>query len=171
MDIIAGLPNETLDGFKYTLDRVCALAPQNITVHTMCIKRTSDLNMNLSVYDLTNGAAVEDMVNHAREELCGAGFIPYYLYRQKNILGDCENVGYALPGYEGIYNIYIMEEIQTIIALGAGSVTKTVDRETNRIERIFNVKEAVDYIARIDEMIARKAVIAGMTRNPLDKRC
>jgi oxygen-independent coproporphyrinogen-3 oxidase len=166
MDIIAGLPGETFDMFCATVEEVCAMEPENITVHAMCVKRTSDLNEDARrkknvnrgtvLDDSLNGAEVERMVKHSRETLIGRGFFPYYLYRQKYILGDCENVGYAKAGFEGIYNIHMMAEIQTIMAVGAGSVTKTVDLKTNRIERIFNVKEAIDYINRIDEMIERK---------------
>ena len=90
------------------------------------------------------------------KEITASGKSPYYLYRQKNMLGNLENVGYAKKGTESLYNIFIMEEVQTIISLGCGGVTKTVDRETDRIERIFNVKEPKDYIERIEEMLHRK---------------
>jgi len=161
MDIIAGLPNETFDMFARTMEEVCALNPENITVHTMSIKRTSDLNLdgNLKNYELTDDSDVERMIKFARKTLTERGFMPYYLYRQKYILGDCENVGYCKPGFEGVYNIHMMSEIQTIMAVGAGSVTKAVTGETGQIERIFNVKEAIDYINRADEMIERKISI------------
>ena len=96
------------------------------------------------------------MVDYAYDFLKQHGKHPYYMYRQKNQLGNLENVGYAKQGYDNLYNIYIMEEIQTIISLGCGGVTKTVDRTIDRIERIFNVKEPKDYIERIDEMLSRK---------------
>ncbi|MBR5155354.1 MAG: coproporphyrinogen dehydrogenase HemZ [Clostridia bacterium] len=159
MDIIAGLPGETLDMFKYTVNEVENLNPENTTVHTMSIKRSSKLNETIEEYDLTAGNQVSKMVDYARNTVMSNGKNPYYLYRQKNMLGNLENVGYAKPGTESLYNIYIMEEVQTIISLGCGGVTKTVDRKTDRIERIFNVKEPKDYIERIDEMLQRKDVL------------
>lgn len=159
MDIIAGLPGENLDMFKYTVEEVEKLNPENTTVHTMSIKRSSRLNETLGDYELTDGDKVSKMVDFARETVMANGKNPYYLYRQKNMLGNLENVGYAKPGTESLYNIYIMEEVQSIISLGCGGVTKTVDRETDRIERIFNVKEPKDYIERIDEMLKRKDVL------------
>ncbi len=159
MDIIAGLPGEDLEMFKSTLRQVCDLNPENITVHTMSIKRSSKLHEDLVNYDLTQGETVAQMVDFAASYLEERGLYPYYLYRQKNQLGNLENVGYAKDGLEGLYNIYIMEEIQTIISLGCGGVTKTVDRETDRIERIFNVKEPKDYIERLDEMLHRKDIL------------
>ncbi len=159
MDIIAGLPGETLDMFKYTVEEVEKLNPENTTVHTMSIKRSSKLNETLGEYSLTDGSQVSQMVDFARKIIMTNGKNPYYLYRQKNMLGNLENVGYAKPGTESLYNIYIMEEVQTIISLGCGGVTKTVDRSTDRIERIFNVKEPKDYIERIDEMLHRKDIL------------
>ena len=99
------------------------------------------------------------MVRFAREALRERGYEPYYLYRQKYILGNCENVGYAKPEKLGIYNIHMMSEIQSIIACGASSVTKIINRGDGTIERIFNVKEAIDYINRVDEMIERKNLL------------
>lgn len=159
MDIIAGLPGETVDMFKYTVEEVEKLKPENTTVHTMSIKRSSKLNETITDYTLTEGNAVSDMVDYALKTVTASGKHPYYLYRQKNMLGNLENVGYAMPGTESLYNIYIMEEMQTIISLGCGGVTKTVDRTTDRIERIFNVKEPKDYIERLDEMLHRKDVL------------
>ncbi len=161
MDVIAGLPTESLDMFKKTILEVEALRPENTTVHTMSIKRSSKLHEALEDYTLTNGNEVSKMVDFARETLIKNGKNPYYLYRQKNMLGNLENVGYAIPGTESLYNIYIMEEVQTIVSLGCGGVTKTVYRETDRIERIFNVKEPKDYIERIDEMLKRKDALRG----------
>ena len=161
MDVIAGLPGESLDMFKYTLEEVEKLDPTDTTVHTMSIKRSSRLNEYLSDYNLTDGETVSLMVDYAREFLREQNKHPYYMYRQKNQLGNLENVGYSKPGYESLYNLYIMEEIQTIISLGCGGVTKTVDRTTDRIERIFNVKEPKDYIERLDEMLHRKDILTG----------
>lgn len=156
MDIIAGLPGESAEMFKYTLNEAAGLDPGNITVHTMSIKRSSRLHEYLSDYELTSGAEVERMIDYARRFMSDNGYHPYYLYRQKNQLGNLENVGYSKDGLDSLYNIYIMEELQTILALGCGGVTKTVDPVTDRIERVFNVKEPQDYLARLDEMLKRK---------------
>ena len=156
MDVIAGLPGEDIEMFKRTLKEVEELSPENTTVHVMSIKRSSRLHEYLGDYCLTDGETVSEMVDYAYDFLKQQGKHPYYMYRQKNQLGNLENVGYAKQGYDNLYNIYIMEEIQTIISLGCGGVTKTVDRTIDRIERIFNVKEPKDYIERIDEMLSRK---------------
>ncbi len=156
MDVIAGLPGEGIDEFKYTFEQILPLAPESITVHTMCIKRGSRLHETLGDYCLTDGSVVSDMVEYSKKVLNHNSYLPYYLYRQKNILGNLENIGYSKSGYECIYNIMIMEELSTIISLGSGGVTKVVDLKDDRIERIFNVKEAKDYILRIDEMCHRK---------------
>ncbi len=165
MDVIAGLPGETLEDFAYTLEEVEALVPENTTVHTMSIKRSSRLHEYLKDYQLTDGAEVSRMVDYAGEFLAKMGKHPYYMYRQKNQLGNLENVGYAKEGFDSLYNIYIMEEIQTILALGCGGVTKTVNRENQRIERIFNVKEPQDYLLRLDEMLERKKNVFELERN------
>jgi len=156
MDIIAGLPGENLEDFLFTLQEIKKLCPENITVHTMSIKRASRLNEEKGNYSLTDGSEVARMVDAAYDIITDMGLFPYYLYRQKNILGNLENIGYALPGTESIYNVQIMEERQTIFALGAGGITKVVYPEENRIERVFNVKNVEEYISRIDEMIQRK---------------
>lgn len=156
MDVIAGLPGEKLEDFLYTLHELEKLCPESITVHTMSIKRASRLKDEREHYKLTDASEVAQMVDAAYEFISGMGLLPYYLYRQKNILGNLENIGYARPGTESIYNVQIMEERQTIYALGAGATTKIVYPKENRIERIFNVKSVEDYISRIDEMIHRK---------------
>lgn len=159
MDLIAGLPGENFEMFKHSLEEVEKLSPEDTTVHTLSIKRSSILNEYRDSYRMTDGEEVSRMVDYAREYMKLRGKIPYYMYRQKNQLGNLENVAYCKKGHESLYNIYIMEELQTIISMGAGGVTKTVDRETDRIERIFNVKEAKDYIERLDEMLERKSVL------------
>ena len=156
MDIIAGLPGENLNDFLYTLDEINKLAPESITVHTMSVKRASRLNTEKYSYDMTDGAEVAKMVDAANEIITKTGLKPYYLYRQKNILGNLENIGYSKSGSESVYNIQIMEERQTILALAAGATTKVVYPQENRIERIFNVKSVEEYISRVDEMIQRK---------------
>lgn len=160
MDMILGLPGETVEDVAYTLSELKKLDPENITVHTMAIKRASKLKEALSsgeeTIHLTEGEKIQEMLNLCEKEMANMGLQPYYMYRQKNMLGNFENVGYAKPGTEGIYNIEIMEEAQSIIALGAGAITKMVYQNGECIDRIPNVKSLKDYIERIDEMIERK---------------
>lgn len=156
MDIILGLPGETPADVAHTLREMEALAPDNLTVHTLAVKRASRLREELEQYDMTAAEDMEEMLVLAAESAKRMGMEPYYMYRQKNMVGNFENVGYCRPGMEGVYNVQIMEEKQTILAAGAGASTKTVDPATDRIERIFNVKSVEDYIGRIDEMIERK---------------
>lgn len=164
MDLIAGLPEETLEDFKETLREVEALKPDSITVHTLVIKRASRLRKE----QLEQGgemreedACIEPMQKEA-EQFCRVhGYEPYYMYRQKNKAHTTrntnqENVAYAKPGKECLYNIFIMEELQSILALGSGGSSKIVFPEENRMERVENVKSVDDYIGRIDEMIRRK---------------
>jgi len=159
MDVIAGLPGSTLEDFVKTMEEIIVLGPESVTVHTMAIKRASRLNEDRENYSLTSGSEVSKMVDAAYDILTKMGLEPYYLYRKKNMLGNLENIGYSKAGYESIYNVQIMEEKQSIIALGAGAVTKVVFPESNRIERAFNVKNVEEYISRIDEMIERKNVL------------
>jgi oxygen-independent coproporphyrinogen-3 oxidase len=136
--------------------KIKELNPDSITVHTMAIKRASRLRESLEEYTLTKAEEIEDMIFITSQGAYDMGMEPYYLYRQKNMLGNFENVGYCKSGKESVYNIEIMEEKETILALGAGAITKVVDPITNRIERIPNVKNVEEYINRIDEMILRK---------------
>jgi coproporphyrinogen dehydrogenase HemZ len=159
MDLIAGLPGENCDLFAKTLERVRVLGPENLTVHTMAVKRASKLNEDRHLYELAAGEEASKMVDMAHEAACDMGLKPYYLYRQKNILGNLENIGYSKPGLESIYNIQIMEEKQTILAVGAGAITKAVFHDENRIERAINVKSLEDYMTRVDEMIERKNIL------------
>lgn len=162
MDVIAGLPEETYPMFCHTLEELFALDPEGITVHTMSLKRASVLNQNVEQYELTAKEVVGSMLDYAWEQLLPKGYQPYYMYRQKNILGGYENTGFAKEGKECLYNVYIMEETQSILSLGAGGSTKIVDGD--KIERIFNVKEPTEYIKRVDEMIARKQKIDEILR-------
>ena len=156
MDVIIGLPGENLPMFENTLERISEMAPESLTVHTLAVKRASKLNEDRTDYSLIAGEEASLMVERAQEYARSKGMHPYYLYRQKNILGNLENIGYCKPDFESIYNIQIMEEKQSIIALGAGAVTKVVFPEENRIERAFNVKNVEEYIQRVDEMVERK---------------
>ena len=156
MDLILGLPGENADDVSETLRQIGILSPESVTVHTLALKRASRLVREIDRYeDLTPTDTVESLrrsVAFAREH----GYRPYYLYRQKNMAENLENVGYARPGREGLYNILIMEEMQTILACGAGATSKFVYPAQNRIERADNVKSIRDYLERIDEMIERK---------------
>lgn len=142
-DLIAGLPNDSFESFKNSVDRMIELSPENITVHTLALKKGSELRREK--YVLPDGEQTERMVEYAMNELGRHGFLPYYLYRQKYMSGNLENVGYSKPGYESDYNNYIMDELHTILSAGAGGVTKLIDRENARIERIFNPKYPYEY--------------------------
>lgn len=155
-DLILGLPQETAKDVEETMKRIVELDPESITVHTLAVKRASRLKEQLDSYELTQYDEMEKMLNISAEYAQKAGMFPYYMYRQKNMLGNFENVGYCKKGHEGIYNVQIMEEKQTIIAAGAGGSTKVYEKNNNNVERVFNVKSVDDYINRTDEMIQRK---------------
>lgn len=154
MDLIAGLPEDSADGFRRSLDTVLSLRPENITVHTLALKKGSRLMEERS--RLPDGEAVAAMLEYAQDALRQAGYKPYYLYRQKFMSGSFENVGWCLPGFENIYNICMMEELHTVLALGAGGVTKLVDPETGRIERIANPKYPNEYLRDGEKITAAK---------------
>ncbi len=155
-DVIAGLPEENVGDFVHTLKRVLALEPENITVHTLALKRASRLKEIDSDYPYKQGKIVRAMLDSAKEMLFREGYKPYYLYRQKQMTGNFENIGYARGDTAGIYNIRIMEEAQTIIALGAGGITKVWYSDENRLERVPNVSNYQIYIERLSEMLHRK---------------
>ena len=156
MDLIIGLPGETEEHIKRTMEEVAALAPDSLTVHSLAIKRAANLNIFWDKYKAYSMVNTDDIINMTADCAAAMGMEPYYLYRQKNMAGNFENVGYSKPGREGVYNILIMEEKQTIVACGAGASTKVVFPEENRIERVENVKDVKTYIENIDEMIDRK---------------
>ncbi len=153
MDIIAGLPTEDFDSFAASLDTVCGLSPENITVHSLSLKRAAKLFREGA--DGTAGEA-ERMVDCAHKTLAEHGYVPYYLYRQKNTADNQENTGYAKPGTESLYNTYIMEELQTVLAVGAGASTKLVDRSTGRIQRLTNHKYPYEYLDRFNDILENK---------------
>ena len=157
-DTIAGLPTDTFEGFKDTVDRLIAMDPESITVHTLTVKRSAELFK--SAESFRDGYLTDDsvsrMVNYAYDALTRNDFMPYYLYRQKNTVGNLENVGYAKKGKEGLYNVYIMEEAQNILACGASGSTKLIDRETGKITRYFNYKYPYEYISRYEKMMGYK---------------
>ena len=152
IDLIAGLPGDNFDNFSATIDKVIELAPTNITVHTFCVKKAADvLRNNSSVYSLSGDDAAKS-VSYSQLKTKFAGYKPYYMYRQKNTVGNLENVGFSLEGHEGLYNIYMMEEVQTIFAVGAGAVTKLVKHGTSpegpEIKRIFRPKYPYEYLSQ-----------------------
>ena len=155
-DIIAGLEGDTVFSFQKTVDGLVALGPENITVHTLSIKRSSTLNYTGKGAMLLEESEAAKMVRYAHEKLGEASYIPYYLYRQKNMLDHLENVGYTKSGYDGLYNIYIMDETHSILAVGAGASTKLRQPKGDLIQRIFNYKFPLEYLKHFDEMKNRK---------------
>lgn len=156
MDLIAGLPGENASMFYQSLEEVMSMEPDDITVHTMSIKRASRLKGEAEHMRLMQAKEAESMVAYASTRLQEQKYQPYYLYRQKNMIGNLENVGYAKSGHESFYNVNIMEEIQTILAMGCGGVSKIVDRESGKISRVFNFKDPMEYESRFHEMLDRK---------------
>lgn len=155
MDIILGLPGENAEDVQHTIDRLAALSPDSLTVHSLAVKRASGLSQWIQENGTSMLRNTDETMAIAAEGAERLGMAPYYLYRQKNMSGNFENVGYAREGKLGLYNILIMEEVQTIVALGAGSISKRVYPD-GRIERCENVKDVALYIEKIDEMIERK---------------
>ena len=156
VDLIAGLPGDDFKNFSETVDRIIELEPTNITVHTFCVKKASDaLRNNSSVYSLDGGDAAKS-VSYSQLKTKFAGYKPYYMYRQKNTVGNLENVGFSIEGHEGLYNVYMMEEFQTIFAVGAGAVTKLVKFEGGfnseaQIMRLFRPKYPYEYLREAEE--------------------
>ena len=157
MDLIAGLPTDTEEGFRETVDQVLALNPENITVHTLSIKRGARLRFGEGT--LPPDESVEKMLDYAFARLRTAGYMPYYLYRQKNMSGGFENVGWTKPGFENRYNICIMEELCSILAAGAGGSTKLVRRDGGRNERLVAPKYPTEYIESIERICGDKEKI------------
>ena len=150
MDLIAGLPADTPEGFRRTLDKCLTFGADNITVHTLSLKKGS--RILLEGLPIPSAQDVSAMLDYANGVLRAAGFTPYYLYRQKYMSGSFENVGWCISGAEGLYNIYIMEELHSILSLGAGGSTKMVDPVRDRIERVFHPKFPTEYIARPEKL-------------------
>lgn len=159
MDLIMGLPGETVVESAETLSQIIALEPENITIHTLAVKRASRLNEDLDHYELTHDQVVEAMLEDAEGKLRGAGFTPYYMYRQKKMIGHLENVGYAKQGHESLYNMRIMEEKHSIVACGAGAVSKICEPEINRFDRVANFKGLEDYLDRFEEILEKKRLL------------
>jgi len=154
MDFIAGLPGDSVENFRASIEKAIALGAENITVHTLALKKSASLvteDETGTVCDETPG-----MLGIASQLLYGAGYIPYYMYRQSKSVGNLENVGWCRQGRECLYNIYMMEEIHSIMAMGGGAVTKLVDPDTKQIERVYNFKYPYEYISRFAELLERK---------------
>ena len=158
MDLILGLPGENLEMVENTMKEIVSLNPESVTVHTLALKRASDLNINMESYKdaLIGYQTVIDMISLSRKYMDEYGYNPYYMYRQKHMLGNLENIGYAKEGYECLYNMQIMEEKQSNYAIGAGAVSKFVYLDENRIERVDDVKNLQVYLERVDDMILKK---------------
>ncbi len=156
MDLIVGLPEEDVEDVIRTMEEIESLDPDGITVHSLAIKRAARLNMFKERYGDLKITNTPEMIEVTAAYAGKMGQEPYYLYRQKNMAGNFENVGYARPGKACIYNVLIMEEKQTIIACGAGTTTKVVFPSENRLERVENVKDVEQYVSRIEEMLERK---------------
>ena len=154
MDLIAGLPRDSFEGFCRSLEGVLAMAPENITVHTLALKKGSRLMEEKGA--IPSGEEVARMLDFSNETLRAAGYVPYYLYRQKYMSGSLENVGWALPGKENVYNICMMEELHSVLSLGAGGVTKLVDRATGAIRRISNPKFPYEYMEQLPHILEQK---------------
>ena len=150
-DLIAGLPGDSFKTFSASFDKILELRPENITVHTFCVKKSAELRQTgADIYSMRGGDTGK-CVDYSQIQCTHEGYLPYYMYRQKNTVGNFENVGFALPGYEGLYNIYMMEEVHSIFAAGAGAVTKLVDYapvdgSPRYIERMFNPKYPYEYL-------------------------
>ena len=162
MDLIAGLPEDTPEGFRRSLERVLAFGTDNLTIHTLSLKKGS--RITLEGTRIPTEAEVGAMLDFADPALRSRGFSPYYLYRQKYQSGSFENVGWCRSGGEGLYNIYIMEELHSILSMGAGGSTKMVDRRHNHIERVFNLKYPLEYIQRPEKAAENQRAFAAFHR-------
>lgn len=157
MDLIAGLTGDTPESFYHSIDTACELCPENITVHSLALKRSSELAV--SGAGVEDGANAAKMLDYAQKALTANSYVPYYMYRQSKCVGNLENVGWAKPGKSCLYNVFMMEECHTVLAAGAGAVTKLKAPDENYIERIFNFKYPYEYISRFDELCDRKTRI------------
>ena len=164
MDLIAGLPTDTVEGFKHSLDTVAALNPANITVHTLALKKGADLFERRE--NLPSQAQVEEMVAYANETLRRLGYKPYYLYRQKYMSGSFENVGWSKDNLDCLYNIYMMEELHSIVSLGGGGMNK-VNLPGGRLERFHNPKFPEQYIEQIDSVLRQKEELFALMKGNL----
>ena len=158
-DLIAGLPTDTPDSFRRSLDAVTGLGAECITVHTLCMKRAANLTTEGKTLNREEALAARSMLRYAQDALTELDYIPYYLYRQTRMVGNLENVGWSKRGYESLYNVFVMDETHTILACGCGGVTKLKNPQTDFLKRVFNFKYPYEYIGRFDEMLIRKGEI------------
>lgn len=158
-DLIAGLPTDTPESFKNSLDSIVRLNAECITVHTLCMKRASRLTTEGVTLDLQQARDAREMLAYTQNILGQNEYIPYYMYRQSRMVGNLENVGWSKRGFESLYNVYVMDETHTILACGSGGVTKLKRNNPDYLERIFNFKYPYEYIDRFDELIQRKSGI------------
>lgn len=163
MDFIAGLPSDTLEGFMESIDKAVELSPENITVHTLSVKRSSNMNQQGEQY--CEADVTCKMVDYANKKLTENGYLPYYMYRQSKSVANLENVGWCKPAYPCLYNIYMMEEIHTVLAAGASAVTKLTLPKNDNLERIFNFKYPYEYISGFGEMLERKKAVKRFYEN------
>ena len=154
MDLIAGLPDESFEDFCSSVDTAISLAPENITVHTLALKRSS--NLNAAGTEVSGGNAAKKMLEYAASRLSACGYEPYYMYRQSKCVGNLENVGWCKKNHECLYNVFMMEECHTVLAVGAGAVIKLCEPGTHNVERIFNYKYPYEYISGFDKINERK---------------
>lgn len=163
MDLIAGLTDDSFESFCSSVDTAIALNPENITLHTLALKRSSKIVTG--GIDVESGETANKMLEYAQRRFYESGYIPYYMYRQSRSLGNLENVGWCKPEYECLYNIFMMEECHTVLAVGAGAVIKLKEPYGRNIERIFNYKYPYEYISRFDELVERKLKISEFYEN------
>lgn len=163
MDLIAGLTDDSIESFGFSVDRAVELNPENITLHTLALKRSS--NIVTGGIDVESGETANKMLEYAQNRFYFADYMPYYMYRQSRSLGNLENVGWCHQGYECLYNVFMMEECHTVLAVGAGAVTKLRDPYSTNIERIFNFKYPYEYNSRFENVEERKKYIEKFYEN------
>ncbi len=184
MDVILGLPGETVEDVRYTMERVGRLDPDSITVHTMALKRSSEVTNDRDQFRVPDDEIVRTMMKETESCVRGLGHRPYYVYRQMDILGNLENIGFAKPGKESVYNISIIEERQTIVGVGGGAVTKVIGSGGQHVGRLANPREPKAYIETIESVVAKKDALlrkrfsdgstggeAKANRSPVDCSC
>lgn len=159
MDFIAGLNGDNLDTFKQSIDKAVDLGAESITVHNLALKSAAFLVTENEYYDLSQKALAYDMVNYSYKALMGAGYYPYYMYRQSKSLGNLENVGWCKNGLDCLYNVFMMDETHTVLSAGAGAVTKLKNPQTGHIDRIYNYKYPYEYINNFSQMLEKKQEI------------
>ncbi len=159
MDLIAGLPNDTLDSFKNSVDTAVSLGAESVTVHTLALKSAAYMVTRENAYDISDKLLTSNMVDYSNSKLKENGYYPYYMYRQSKSVGNLENVGWCKDNLDCLYNVYMMDETHSVFAVGAGAVTRLKNQQTGKIERIYNFKYPYEYIDRFDELIDRKKAI------------